>query len=146
MFVGPLTTLANCEVEDNVYIGAGAKIDKNAKIHSLSWIANGAVIPAKSVIVGGGIYAGSPAVRVRDLTPDEVMHLQEVSKKSSVYAVAHRDATKLSPEQIVATINDREEEGSRNPLATYAKNPRMLIPEDRRGMFYDRIPDHVKTV
>ncbi len=77
--VGPRSVLNSCKVADNAYIGAGAVIEEGAEVASLTWVAAGARVLPDAKLVGGGIYAGCPAVRVRELTSEEVAFMAESS-------------------------------------------------------------------
>lgn len=101
VYVGANAKVANSVIEQDSFIGAGATIGSNTTISSLSWIAAGAVVPRGSSIVGG-IWAGSPAVRVREPTTDEIVYIQEAAKKTSDYAMLHAASTSREPEQIAA--------------------------------------------
>jgi carbonic anhydrase/acetyltransferase-like protein (isoleucine patch superfamily) len=59
-----------CVIEDKCLIGINSVVLDGAIIKSLSLIAAGAVVtPGK--VVDGGLWAGTPARRIRDLTDDE---------------------------------------------------------------------------
>lgn len=59
-----------CTVHDNVLIGMGAIVMDNAVIHSEAIVAAGAVVLANTVVVGGYIYAGTPAKKVKKVDGD----------------------------------------------------------------------------
>lgn len=59
-----------CVIEDKCLIGINSVVLDGAIIKSLSLVAAGAVVtPGK--VVDGGLWAGTPARRIRDLTDDE---------------------------------------------------------------------------
>jgi carbonic anhydrase/acetyltransferase-like protein (isoleucine patch superfamily) len=59
-----------CVIEDCCLIGINAVVLDGAVVRSGSLIAAGALVPPGKV-VDGGLWAGVPARKVRDLTDDE---------------------------------------------------------------------------
>lgn len=70
--IGHNAIVHGCTVHDNVLIGMGSIVMDNAIIHSNSIIAAGAVVLEGTVCEGGAIYAGVPAKKVKDISPDKV--------------------------------------------------------------------------
>lgn len=68
--IGHNAIVHGCTVEDNVLIGMGAIIMDNVKIGSNSIIAAGAVVLENTEIPSGSIYAGVPAKKVKDISPE----------------------------------------------------------------------------
>ncbi len=62
-----------CTVHDNVLIGMGAIVMDDCVIESNSIIAAGAVLLQGTHVESGSIYAGVPAKKVKDITP-ELLH------------------------------------------------------------------------
>jgi carbonic anhydrase/acetyltransferase-like protein (isoleucine patch superfamily) len=64
----------------------GSVIQEGCKIETESFIAAGAVLPAKTIVKSGELWAGVPARKLRDLTAEqrERLHYQanEVSNRS----------------------------------------------------------------
>ena len=67
------------KVEDNVLIGMGAIVMDNCYIESGSIIAAGAVLLEGTRVEAGSIWAGVPAKKVKDISPElfegEVMRI-----------------------------------------------------------------------
>lgn len=59
-----------CTVHDNVMIGMNAVILDNAVIESNSIIAAGSVVTKGVVVKSGSVYAGIPAVKIKDVSPE----------------------------------------------------------------------------
>jgi len=59
-----------CTIHDNVLIGMNAVILDDAVIHSNSIIAAGAIVTKGTVIESGSVYAGSPAKKIKDISPE----------------------------------------------------------------------------
>jgi len=65
-------TVHGCTIKDNVLIGMNAVILDQAIIESNSIIAAGSVVTKGTVVESGSIYAGIPAVKIKDISPDLV--------------------------------------------------------------------------
>jgi carbonic anhydrase/acetyltransferase-like protein (isoleucine patch superfamily) len=70
--VGHNAIVHGCTVHDNVLVGMGSIIMDNAVVHSNTIIAAGAVVLEGTVCEGGAIYAGVPAKKVKDISPEKV--------------------------------------------------------------------------
>jgi len=65
-------TVHGCTIHDNVLIGMNAVILDNVVIYSNSIIAAGSVVTKGTIIESGSIYAGIPAVKIKDISPELV--------------------------------------------------------------------------
>lgn len=65
-------TVHGCTIHDNVLIGMNAVILDDVVIESNSIIAAGAVVTKKTIVKTGSIYAGIPAKKVKDISPELV--------------------------------------------------------------------------
>jgi carbonic anhydrase/acetyltransferase-like protein (isoleucine patch superfamily) len=70
--IGHNAIVHGCTVQDNVLIGMGAIVMDNAVIGSNSIIAAGAVVLEGTKVDAGTIYAGVPARKVKDISPELV--------------------------------------------------------------------------
>lgn len=70
--IGHNAIVHGCTVHDNVLIGMGAIVMDNAVVHSNTIIAAGAVVLQDTVCEGGAIYAGVPAKKVKEISPENV--------------------------------------------------------------------------
>lgn len=68
--IGHNALVHGCTIHDNVLIGMGAIVMDDAVIHSNSLIAAGSVVLAKTVVEYGSVYAGVPAKKVKDISPE----------------------------------------------------------------------------
>lgn len=75
-----------CTVEDNVLIGIGAIILDDAVIGSNSVIAAGAVVLPGTKVESGGIYAGMPARKVKEITDEMREVIQRTARNYPMYA------------------------------------------------------------
>jgi carbonic anhydrase/acetyltransferase-like protein (isoleucine patch superfamily) len=70
--IGHNAIVHGCTVHDNVLIGMGSIVMDNAVVHSNTIIAAGAVVLEGTICEGGAIYAGVPAKKVKDISPEKV--------------------------------------------------------------------------
>lgn len=75
-----------CTVEDNVLIGIGAIILDDAIVGSNSVIAAGAVVLPGTKVEPDSIYAGMPAKKVKDITPEMREVIQRTARNYPMYA------------------------------------------------------------
>jgi carbonic anhydrase/acetyltransferase-like protein (isoleucine patch superfamily) len=68
--IGHNAIVHGCTVADNVLIGMGAIIMDNASIGENSIIAAGAVVLEGTEVPPGSIFAGVPAKKVKDISPE----------------------------------------------------------------------------
>jgi carbonic anhydrase/acetyltransferase-like protein (isoleucine patch superfamily) len=70
--IGHNAIVHGCTLHDNVLIGMGAIVMDNALVHSNTIIAAGAIVLEGTVCEAGAIYAGVPAKKVKDISPEKV--------------------------------------------------------------------------
>lgn len=68
--IGHRALVHGCTIEDNVLIGMGAIVMDQAVVKENCLIAAGAVVLEGMVCESGGVYAGVPARRVKEMTPE----------------------------------------------------------------------------
>jgi carbonic anhydrase/acetyltransferase-like protein (isoleucine patch superfamily) len=68
--IGHHALVHGCTVADNVLIGMGAIVMDNVTIGSGSIIAAGAVVLEGTTVPAGSIFAGVPAKKVKDISPE----------------------------------------------------------------------------
>ena len=81
--VGHNALVHGCTIDDNVLIGMGASVMDNCVIESECIIAAGAVLLEGTHVKSGSIWAGVPAKKVKDLSPE--MFEGEVKRIASNY-------------------------------------------------------------
>jgi len=80
-------TVHGCTIHDNVLIGMNAVILDDAVIHSNSIVAAGAVVTKGTIVESGSIYAGIPAVKVKDISQELVSgEIERIAKSYLMYA------------------------------------------------------------
>lgn len=68
--IGHNAIVHGCTVHDNVLIGMGSIVMDDCVIESNSIIAAGAVVAKNTRVESGSIYAGIPAKKIKDVSPE----------------------------------------------------------------------------
>lgn len=85
--VGHNALIHGCTIGENVLIGMGAIVMDNCVIESNCIIAAGAVLLEGTRVESGSIYAGVPAKKVKDLSPELFKgEVQRIAKNYRMYA------------------------------------------------------------
>ena len=74
--VGHNVILHGCQVHDNCLIGMGAILLNGSIVEENAIVAAGSIVPQGKVVKSGTIFMGSPAKYVRDLTENDLKHIQ----------------------------------------------------------------------
>jgi carbonic anhydrase/acetyltransferase-like protein (isoleucine patch superfamily) len=77
--VGHGALLTSCTVGNRVLIGQGSIIQEGSEIGSKSIIAAGAVVLPGTAVPSGQLWAGNPAVYIRDLSEEEIAGFEKVN-------------------------------------------------------------------
>lgn len=76
-----------CTIHDNVLIGMNAVVLDDAIIESNSIVAAGAVVTKGTVVKSGSVYAGSPAKKIKELSPDLLEgEINRIANNYAMYA------------------------------------------------------------
>lgn len=76
-----------CTIHDNVMIGINAVVLDNAVIESNSIIAAGSVVSKGTHVECGTVYAGVPAKKIKDISPELLEgEIQRIAKAYGMYA------------------------------------------------------------
>ncbi len=75
--IGHRALVHGCTIEDNVLIGMGAIVMDNVYVEKNAIVAAGAVVLENTRIESGSIYAGVPAKKVKELSPEHFKELNE---------------------------------------------------------------------
>lgn len=68
--IGHNALVHGCEIRDNVLVGMGSIIMDGCIVGSNSIVAAGAVLPAGTHVPEGSIFAGVPAKKIKDISPE----------------------------------------------------------------------------
>jgi len=92
--IGHNAIVHGCTLHDHVLVGMGAIVMDNAVVHSNTIIAAGAVILEGTICESGSIYAGVPAKKVKDITPELVRgEIERIANNYIKYAGWFREET-----------------------------------------------------
>lgn len=90
--VGHNAIVHGCTIRDNVLVGMGAIIMDDAVIESNSIIAAGAVVSKKTVVPAGSVFAGVPAKKIKESSPELISgEIERIAKNYSLYASWFKD-------------------------------------------------------
>ncbi|HNQ11810.1 MAG TPA: gamma carbonic anhydrase family protein [Bacteroidia bacterium] len=73
--IGHNAIVHGCTLEDNVLVGMGAIVMDHAIIKENAIIAAGAVVLENTIVESGSIYAGVPAKKVKEVSPERFKDL-----------------------------------------------------------------------
>ncbi|QZT37660.1 gamma carbonic anhydrase family protein [Halosquirtibacter xylanolyticus] len=74
-----------CTIHDNVLIGMNAVVLDDAVVEPNAIIAAGAVVTKGTVVKSGSVYAGSPAKKIKELSPELLEG--EINRIANSYAM-----------------------------------------------------------
>ena len=76
-----------CTLQDNVMIGMNAVVLDNAIVESNSIVAAGSVVTKGTVVESGSVYAGIPAKKVKEISPELLQgEVNRIAKAYELYA------------------------------------------------------------
>ncbi|MEM1328453.1 MAG: gamma carbonic anhydrase family protein [Bacteroidota bacterium] len=85
--IGHRAIVHGCTIHDNVLIGMGAIVMDHAVVESNVLIGAGAIVLENSHLKAGGVYAGVPAKRIKELSPEQLEHtVQRIANNYVMYA------------------------------------------------------------
>ena len=80
-------TVHGCTLKDNVMIGINAVVLDDAVVESNSIIAAGSVVTKGTIVESGSVYAGIPAKKIKDLSPELLEgEIHRIANAYSMYA------------------------------------------------------------
>lgn len=98
--IGHNAIVHGCTVEDNVLIGMGAIIMDRSVIGSNTIIAAGAVVPEGTICQAESIYAGVPAKKIKDISPEMIQgEIERIANNYIRYADWFRNQPVLKETQ-----------------------------------------------
>jgi carbonic anhydrase/acetyltransferase-like protein (isoleucine patch superfamily) len=90
--IGHNALVHGCTIDENVLIGMGSIIMDDVHIHSNVIVAAGAVVLEGTVIESNSIYAGVPAKKVKDLSPELFENeVKRIAKNYKMYSSWFKD-------------------------------------------------------
>ena len=99
--IGHQAMIHGCTIHDDVLIGMGAIVMDECVIHSNSIIAAGAVVLEGTIVEAGTIYAGVPARKVKDISPEHISgEINRIANNYVTYAGWYQAAKDESGTQL----------------------------------------------
>ncbi|MBX7140481.1 MAG: gamma carbonic anhydrase family protein [Chitinophagales bacterium] len=86
--IGHSAIVHGCTLEDNVVIGMGAIVMDHAVIEKNSLVAAGSVVLENTRVESGSIYAGVPAKKVKELSPE---HFEQLNMRIANNYVMYKE-------------------------------------------------------
>ncbi|GMN11972.1 gamma carbonic anhydrase family protein [Croceitalea sp. MTPC9] len=83
--IGHNAIVHGCTIKDNVLIGMGAIIMDDCVVESNSIIAAGAVVTKGTHVPSGAIYAGMPAKKIKEVSPE--LSSGEIDRIANAYVM-----------------------------------------------------------
>ncbi len=96
--VGHGAILHGCTLEAGCLVGIGARVLDHAVIGSQSLIAAGSVVREGTKVPSGELWAGIPAIRKRDLKPEEMQELLNTAEHYVRYRLHYMNAEPMLAE------------------------------------------------
>lgn len=84
--VGHRAIVHGCTIGDNTLIGMGAIVMDHAEVRDNCIIAAGAVVLENTICEPGCVYAGIPAKKVKELSPQQVENLRKTAQNYVMYS------------------------------------------------------------
>lgn len=90
--VGHMCLIHACTLESGSFVGNKATVMDGAVVESGAMVAAGALVTPNKRVPAGELWGGSPARKLRDLTPDQRATLTFTAKAYAAFAQEHRAA------------------------------------------------------
>ncbi|MCX2739426.1 gamma carbonic anhydrase family protein [Pontibacter anaerobius] len=84
--IGHNAIVHGCTVEDNALVGMGSIVMDNAVVQQNCIVAAGAIVLENTICESGWIYAGIPARKVKQLSPEQVEGLAKTANNYVMYS------------------------------------------------------------
>ena len=80
-----------CSIQDNVMIGMNAVVLDDAVVESNSIVAAGSVVSKGTIVESGSVYAGIPAKKIKDISPELLEgQIKRIAKAYGMYSGWYR--------------------------------------------------------
>lgn len=70
--VGHMVLLHACEVQDDAFVGMHSTVLDEAVVETGAMVAAGAVVTPRKIVRKGELWAGNPAIKMRDVTEKDI--------------------------------------------------------------------------
>lgn len=96
--VGHLALLHACEVQDDSFIGMHSTVLDEAVVETGAMVAAGAVVTPRKIVRKGELWAGNPAVKLRDITEKDLEMFRRSAENYVKLAQAYRPVERKAAE------------------------------------------------
>jgi carbonic anhydrase/acetyltransferase-like protein (isoleucine patch superfamily) len=96
--VGHLALLHACTVQDDAFIGMHSTVLDEAVVETGAMVAAGAVVTPRKIVRAGELWAGTPAVKMRDITERDLANFKRSVAGYVKLAQAYRMAVPKAAE------------------------------------------------
>ncbi len=96
--VGHLALLHACEVQDDSFIGMHSTVLDEAVVETGAMVAAGAVVTPRKIVRKGELWAGNPAVKLRDITEKDLEMFRRSAESYVKLAQAYRPVERKAAE------------------------------------------------
>jgi carbonic anhydrase/acetyltransferase-like protein (isoleucine patch superfamily) len=90
--VGHGAILHGCRIEDGAFVGMGATLLDDVVVRSGAMVAAGALVTPGKIVPAGELWGGSPARRMRAMTPEETANIAASTASYVALMKMYRDA------------------------------------------------------
>ena len=125
--IGAGAIVHGCTLEDESFVGEGAQVLDGAKVQKHAMVAAGAVVGQGKVVASGQLWAGVPAVHVRDLTAAEKVSIAATAADNVEWAAMHAKEAAKSWATIAQEEDDWQQVAHRNEY--YYKRLTPKVPQ-----------------
>ncbi|MBL0104184.1 MAG: gamma carbonic anhydrase family protein [Bacteroidetes bacterium] len=84
--IGHKAIIHGCYLHNNILVGMGAILMDHVVVESFSIIAAGSLVLENTIVESGFIYAGSPAKKLKPITPEQRKLLEELPDRYVMYS------------------------------------------------------------
>ncbi|MBL0899027.1 MAG: gamma carbonic anhydrase family protein [Reyranella sp.] len=88
--VGHMVLLHACEVQDDAFIGMHSTVLDEVVVETGAMVAAGAVVTPRKIVRKGELWAGNPAVKMRDITEKDIQMFKRSAAGYVKLAQAYR--------------------------------------------------------
>lgn len=89
VLIGHLCMIHGCVLHDRAFVGMKATVLDGAVVESDAMVAAGAVVTPNKIVKSGELWAGAPAKKMRDMTPEEIARRAKSAPGYAVNAAKH---------------------------------------------------------
>lgn len=92
VLIGHLAMIHGCRIHDHAFIGMKSTILDGAVVETDAMVAAGSIVTPNKVVKSGELWAGAPAKKMRDMTPEEMQRRRRSAPNYADTAAQHRRA------------------------------------------------------